>query len=105
MTAVPKRREVVFDIEPRELAGLFVAKGWQYGGIKQVQPDDIETVIAGLVRGLECNPARYAELGRFLVFRDSEYPDSLEIAMKVGHVSYYALDMDRPDETPEGNTA
>lgn len=97
------RREVVMDVTAQELAGLFVMKGWTYGGIKQIQSDDVATMIGSQVAGLEANPnVRYSELGRFIVFRDQEYPDSFEIAMKVGHVSYYPLDMDSPEQ--EGTT-
>lgn len=87
------------DLSERELSGLFIAKGWEYGTTPLPAPRDIQSVIDGLVsrvRSSGGNGRTYAELGRFVVLRCSEFPNSAEVFLKIGFITDYPEEMDVP---------
>ena len=79
------------DLSANEIGALFLAKGWLWadaGGVPT--PQQIEGRIRDLV-SLVADEAEagYASLGRLVVFSDNEMPDSVEVALLLGHVSYF----------------
>lgn len=84
----PKSKFFSFDLNPTDLAGIFMSKGWRYDRFQRpVLPKDIQDMIERSVNALVRTGKGYAELGRFIVFRDSEFPGGYEIALKIGYVA------------------
>ena len=76
-------------LTPAELSGLFISKGWVYGMTPLPAPADIESIVSTLVshhRKARGSKFKYNELGRFVVFKDQEFPNSYEIFLRVGFV-------------------
>lgn len=75
------------DLSVDELAGVFTAKGWQLADTAGVYPlpEEIGANIDNLVGlMLEQPEASFAQLGRVAVFRDEEFPGSVEVALIIG---------------------
>lgn len=80
-------KELELDLTVDELAGIFTAKGWQLADTEAYypMPEEIGANIENLVWLMEDQPdTSYAQLGRVAVFRDSEFPESVEIALIIG---------------------
>ncbi len=79
--------EYTWELEPNELASVFMLKGWKYGTTSvAVLPKHIQDAVEQSVQALLNGGGSYAELGRFVIFRDVEFPGGFEIAMKLGYV-------------------
>lgn len=95
-----------YDVSLRELAAIFMQKGWQYAKNSQPvaipNPDDIHNMIKQLVAVLEENGGGYSELGRFVVWRDTEFPGGYEIALRIGYVK---TNVPEDLDTPQGGGA
>ena len=96
---MPDRDEQYMEMSYQELAGIFMAKGWKFGDTPQVVlPANIEAMVKKSVDVLRQHGGGYAELGRFVVFRDAEFPGGYEIALKVGYINTTTPDMDGANE-------
>lgn len=95
------------DLSPAELAALFTAKGWQLAGTQcpYPLPEELGANISNLVELLlETDPtADFSGLGRIVVYRDQDFPGSVEIALTIGRaMPILGDDADLPDATDEG---
>ncbi len=85
-------RTYTWDITPEDLAGLFMAKGFKYargsGPDGTVLPEDVIRMVSVSAEALVRSGKGYAELGRFVVFKDEEFPGGYEISMKIGYVAF-----------------
>lgn len=84
--------EIDWEIPPGFLAGIFVSLNWQYDipdvGIVHPNPEVLQAMIEGLhevVHNQETGS--FATLGRIMVLRDPETPNSYDFYVKAGHLS------------------
>lgn len=89
--------EKIWEIEPRELAGIFAAHEWSYSYAPQPTASDIERMVDSVVTALRTRGHTYAELGRFVVFRDADFPNGFEVALKVGYYRDEPVALDEAD--------
>ncbi|MEU7863441.1 hypothetical protein [Nonomuraea sp. NPDC049141] len=81
-----------WDLTPDELALIFAIKGWQYAnsefGYGAPSADSIASVLNALVNMCTDDGAKgsYATIGRFLVVKDNDLPNSYDIYLRVGYV-------------------
>lgn len=79
--------DLELDLTPAEIAGIFMAKGWQIDGTEGPfpTPEEIGSEIHGLVAVMNDEPEMsYAPLCRLVVFRDYDFPGSVEICLSIG---------------------
>lgn len=93
------RREVRLDVPLRDLSAIFLQRGWVYGNLGRFpMPQEINRILGGLIKSLDESGGTYGELGRFVVFKDAEFPNSYEICLKIGYATDYPVDMDKPEK-------
>ena len=94
------------DLTPAELAGVFTAKGWQIHGTQDTYPlpEELSANISKLsARLLGDALSDWVTLGRVVVYRDSDFPGSVEIALTIGRaMPILPPGADCPDTTDGG---
>lgn len=79
--------ELELDLTVDELAGVFTAKGWQLADTEGYypMPEELGANIENLVWLMQDQPdTQMAQLGRVVVYRDEDFPGSVEIALIIG---------------------
>lgn len=95
------------DLTPQDLAGIFAGKGWQICGTEYPYPlpEELSANISNLVElMLDTDPtADFSSLGRIVVYKDQDFPGSVEIALTIGRaMPALGFDADVPDTSGGG---